>query len=209
MAEIVLQFMSTFPKGIPVTMADKASSPSKPGPEILSELFETHHDKVVRYIFARVGNMAQAEDMCGDVFAKAVEALDNFQWRSIPIEAWIFRIAHNIVIDYYRKNSKSRNLPIEAAANKVGMSTQDQVDINLEIKELAGALDVLTEQQRNILALRFGAGMSSEEVAKAMGKKAGAVRELQSSAIKKLRVAMDKPSEKQSKAKPEEGISQA
>ena len=184
-------------------MAEKAAPASKPGPETLSQLFETHHDKVVRYILARVGNLAQAEDMASDVFAKAVEAFDNFQWRSIPIEAWIFRIAHNVVIDYYRKNSKQHNLPIEAAATKVGMSTQEQVDINLEIKELAGALDVLTEQQRNILALRFGAGMSSEEVANAMGKKAGAVRELQSSAVKKLRVAMDKPSEKQSKAKVE------
>lgn len=182
-------------------MAQIATSASKPGPEILAELFETHHDKVVRYILARVGNLAQAEDMASDVFAKAVEAFDNFQWRSVPVEAWIFRIAHNIVIDYYRKNSKSRNLPIEAAATKVGISTQDQVELNLEIKELAVALDVLTEQQRNILALRFGAGMSSEEVAQAMGKKAGAVRELQSSAVKKLRLAMDKPSEKQPKVR--------
>ena len=190
----VIQFVDAMQKGAQITpMAEQAAKQAKPGVEILAELYETHFEKVSRYIAARIGNPSLAEDMASEVFVKAVEAFDNFQWRSIPIEAWIFKIAHNTVIDYYRKSSKRKDLPLEAATTQVSMSTSDQVDLILEIKELSQAMQSLTEQQRHIMAMRFGAGMDSQSVAKALGKKSGAVRELQSSAIRKLRTLMQKP----------------
>ena len=154
----------------------------------VERLFETHFERVARYIAIRIGNMNDAEDLASEVFVRALKTADTYKETGAPMEAWLFRIAHNIAVDYFRQKGRrpavplDETLPLAAKDNPVEDVERDQ-----EVEELKKAVSQLTEAQKQVLALRFGSEMTSEEAAKVMGKKPGAVREMQCAAIKKLR----------------------
>lgn len=162
---------------------DKKSKEAK-----LSHLFEEHFDRIMRYVAARVGNMADAEDIAGEVFLKATASIDKYMERGVPIEAWLFKIAHNLVIDYWRRKSKVEFVPID------GMQPEDNEDVEgiaetkIEFSRVVKALGQLTDEQRQVIELRFLGELSSEETASVMGKKGGGtIRQVQSIALAKLR----------------------
>ena len=80
----------------------------KQGAAALADLFESDYERIARYIAVRIGNTGHAEELAGDVFVRALERIDAFQWRDVPMQAWLFRIAHNLVVDYLRKNSRRK-----------------------------------------------------------------------------------------------------
>ena len=161
---------------------DKQSKEAK-----LSYLFEEYFDQIMRYVSARVGSIADAEDISGEVFVKATESIDKYKERGAPIQAWLFRIAHNLVIDYRRRKSKIEFVPIE------GMQVADHQDVAktaetlVDYQRVIRVLDRLTDDQRQIIELRFLGELSSEETAKVLGKKSGTVRQVQSIALQKIR----------------------
>jgi RNA polymerase sigma-70 factor (ECF subfamily) len=106
-----------------------------------------------------------------------------------PLEAWVFKIAHNIVVDHLRKKSRRPDSdPIDEAFSLAGpQDPQKEVEKRQEAEFLHRALKQLSDAHQQVLALRFGAEMTSEEAAHVLGQKPGAVREMQSAAIKKLR----------------------
>lgn len=144
---------------------------------------------MARYIAARTGNAGEAEDLASEVFVRALRSADSYRDTGAPMEAWIFRIAHNIVVDYLRQ--KSRRPASVTLENAFALVAKDNPGEDLEhqqeVLQLRKAIDQLSEAQRQVLALRFGAELTSEQAAQALGKKPGAVREMQSAAIKKLR----------------------
>ncbi|GAH71496.1 unnamed protein product, partial [marine sediment metagenome] len=71
-----------------------------------AQLYEEHFDRIYRYVYLKVGNQAEAEDLTQEVFVKALEAIGSYKWRNLPFVAWLFRIAHNQVIDYLRKQGR-------------------------------------------------------------------------------------------------------
>ena len=73
----------------------------------ITTLFEENYEKVVNYIASRISNMSEAEELASDVFVKALEHIDGFKNKGIPIEAWLYKIAHNITIDYYTQILKT------------------------------------------------------------------------------------------------------
>lgn len=154
----------------------------------VERLFETHFERVARYISIRIGNMNDAEDLASEVFVRALKTVDTYKETGAPMEAWLFRIAHNIAVDYLRQKGRRPAVPLDetlplAARDNPG----EDVERDQEVEELKKAVAQLSEAQKQVLALRFGSEMTSEEAAKVMGKKPGAVREMQSAAIKKLR----------------------
>ncbi len=158
-------------------------------------LYETHFERVARYIAVRIGNIAEAEDLASEVFLRALESVESYKERGAPMEAWIFRIAHNTAVNYLRKKSRRPgNVPLDEAFS---LSARDNpvrdLERRQEIEELHKAMKELSEAQVQVLALRFGADMTSEQIAGTMGKKPGAVREMQSAAIKKLRQVLKEP----------------
>jgi RNA polymerase sigma-70 factor (ECF subfamily) len=144
---------------------------------------------VSRYISVRIGDFSEAEDLASEVFIRAVRAADTYRDRGAPLEAWVFKIAHNIVVDHLRKKSRRpASHPIDEAFSLAGpQDPQKEVEKKQEAEFLHRALKHLSEAHQQVLALRFGAEMTSEEAAQVLGKKPGAVREMQSAAIKKLR----------------------
>ncbi len=153
----------------------------------LASLYDEYYDKIARYICTRIGNQAEAEDLAGDVFLKALKSLGSYKERGVPMQAWLFKIAHNVLVDYLRKVSKQRTVPIDAMQIPDNVNLEESVERRLQSERLSQALKQLTPAQREVIGLRFFAGLTSTEVGKILGKSSGAVREMQSAALKTLR----------------------
>lgn len=151
------------------------------------QIYEEYFDKIYRYIVVRVGNQADAEDLTEEVFLKALESIGSFEWRGISIAAWLFRIAHNVVVDHLRRMSKRQTTPIEEGVPSRGPSPHEKAAINLTMEKLKTALTRLTQAQQQVLSLRLAGGLSIAETARVMGKTEGAVKASQHSALKALR----------------------
>ena len=155
--------------------------------EAFARLYQTHFDKIYRYMILRIRNKAEAEDMTQQVFVRAFESIPSFRWKGIPFSSWLFRIAHNLVVDHIRKEQKRPTVPFEESLVASDSNPQSEVERRLDIERLISATRQLTEAQREVISLRFAAELSVAEVAKAMGKSQGAVKALQHSAIVALR----------------------
>jgi len=155
--------------------------------QAFAQLYEQHFDKIYRYVALRIGDRAEAEDITQQVFLKALQSISSFRWKGIPFSAWLFRIAHNQVIDYLRKKTKQATVPIDESAVSFSSDPQILAEQRLNIEQLLSAAKRLTEAQREVISLRFAGELSIAEVAKIMGKSQGAVKALQHSAIVALR----------------------
>jgi RNA polymerase sigma-70 factor (ECF subfamily) len=148
--------------------------------EMFSHLYEAYVSRIYRYVYFRVPDEALAEDITSQVFLKVWEKLNTYQAGQSPFMAWIYRIAHNTVIDYYR--TRKAAISIEDA-REVELSHYDDVDekldSQLQSQELRAAMDGLTKDQQQVLLMKFVGGMSTTEIARKLCKQEGAVRALQ------------------------------
>ena len=156
----------------------------------LAGLFEEYYGRIARYAYSRVGDQREAEDIASDVFVKALKSLGSFEERGLPMGAWLFKIAHNLVVDYHRRNSQVKKIELEKVEIEADSDPAGDTERKLEMERVQHAMEGLTEEQREIIQLRFFGGLSSAEVAAMLGKNDGAVREAQSAALKKLRVKL-------------------
>ena len=186
-------------------MPDRSDAPSKEEVEDLvrraqqghseafAGLYEAYYDKIYRYVMFKTGDTLEAEDLTEEVFLRMLESIGSFKWQGYPFTSWLFRIAHNLVIDYYRKSGRQKKTSLDDAMRVVGSDGVDvdrKLDIELSIKEVKDAMGGLTQLQQEVLSLRFAGGLSVAETAEAMGKKENAVKALQHAAIKKLRTLL-------------------
>jgi len=158
--------------------------------EAFATLYEEHFDKIYRYVTLKIGDQAEAEDLTQQVFVKALQSISSFKWKGIPFSAWLFRIAHNQVVDYFRKKKRYATVPLDESLTGSDIDPQLAAERKLEIEQLLLATKRLTEAQREVISLRFAGELSVAQVAKIMGKSEGAVKALQHSAIASLRKAL-------------------
>jgi len=161
--------------------------------EAFARLYEGHFDKIYRYIYLRLGNQAEAEDLTQDVFVKVLEAIGSYKWRNVPFASWLFRIAHNQVVDYLRKGSKVEKVALEDDLASLDEQNPELIaEQNLEVEEIIGHVKKLSPAQREVISLRFGSGLSVAEVAEALEKSKGTVKALQYNGIVALRRMLSK-----------------
>ena len=154
----------------------------------LAELYSLYFPRVYRYILARMGNPYDAEDLTEEVFLRVLDAIERFQWREAPFSAWLFRIAHNAVISQRRKEgARGRSSPLSEALPVDSQGPEEMVENRLALNEIMKAAETLPEAQRRVISLRFAAGLTVAETARAMGKGEGNVKVIQHKAIAKLR----------------------
>ena len=161
--------------------------------EAFAGLYEAYYAKIYRYVMFKTGDSVEAEDFAEEVFLRMLESIGSFKWQGYPFTSWLFRIAHNLVIDFYRKKGRQMNTSLDDAMRVVGSDNVDmdkQIDIKLSIKKVNDVMGGLTQLQQEVLTLRFAGGLSVAETAEAMGKKENAVKALQHAAIKKLRTLL-------------------
>jgi len=158
--------------------------------EAFAQLYEDHFDKIYRYVALRIGNKTEAEDMTQQVFLNALRSISSFKWKGVPISTWLFRIAHNLVVDYLRKGEKQATILLDESLVSSDSNLQMAAEHRLDVEQLILATKRLTAAQREVISLRFAGELSVAQVAKVMGKSQGAVKALQHSAIVALRKAL-------------------
>ncbi|MBT9149586.1 MAG: sigma-70 family RNA polymerase sigma factor [Dehalococcoidia bacterium] len=172
-------------------MSQDSTTETRSAKDALASLYEEYYDRIVRYIFVRIDDQNEAENLGGDVFLRALQSLDSYRGQREQMRAWLFKIAHNLVVDYLRKMSKRKDISInEIQIPDDKPTVEEVVETKLQIEELSKALKRLTPAQREVIGLRFFAELSSAETGKILGRSNGAVREMQRAAIETLRTQM-------------------
>jgi RNA polymerase sigma-70 factor (ECF subfamily) len=154
---------------------------------MIAGLYDEYYDKIARYAYAHTGNRSEAEDIAGEVFLKALDSLGSYKERGIPMQGWLFRIAHNLVVDYLRRSAKRKTIPIESVQIEADTDPVTSAERNIELERVEEAMKHITREQREVLRLRFFGGLTSKEVGSLMHKSDGAVREMQRAALENLR----------------------
>lgn len=157
--------------------------------EAAARLFDEYYPRVYRYAAARVGPGPTAEDAASETFAKVVREIGRFKWRGAGFEGWLFRIARNAVVDIQRRGGRETlTEELVEPREPSGEATPETIVEGLETaSELKVVLDRLPPEQREVLLLRFGAGLDTNETGRAMDRNANAVRQLQLRALRNVR----------------------
>ena len=154
-------------------------------------LFDHYHPRLYRYALGKVGRSVDAEDVAAETFARVLRKLPSFRWRGGGFEAWIFRIASNVVVDHYRRTKEDPDERIGQMAETLDMLTPESAALSAEdAAELRTLMDQLPEEQREVLLLRFAADLDTKAAAAVLGKNANAIRQLQFRALANLRSRM-------------------
>jgi RNA polymerase sigma-70 factor, ECF subfamily len=165
-------------------------------PEAVSMIYQRYADRIFRYIFYRVGEQALAEDLLSDVFVRALEALPRYSDEGRPFEAWLYRIAHARVVDHYRRQNVRRTTELNPFMRADEGDDPDQtVDRQEDARQVRSALLSLSEDQQQVIALRFAGNYSVAEIAALLAKTEGAVRSLQHRALAALRRLLEQERE--------------
>jgi RNA polymerase sigma-70 factor (ECF subfamily) len=156
-------------------------------PVALTQIYEENFDRIYRYIVVKIGDRTEAEDMTQQVFLNVLKSISSYQWKGMPFTSWLYRIAHNQVVDYLRKKSSRVTVPLDESMADAGSDPEQSAVRRMQIEELTVAAKKLTQAQQEVISLRFAAELSIAEAAKVMGKSEGAIKALQHSAIAALR----------------------
>jgi RNA polymerase sigma-70 factor (ECF subfamily) len=156
--------------------------------EAFAQLYEGHFDRIYRYVALKIRDRTEVEDMTQKVFMRAYESIGSYKLQGFPFSTWLFRIAHNQIVDHIRRETKrpttplDENLPVASNSNP-----EEEVALKMEMEKVVEAARQLTKSQREVISLRFAGGLSIAEAAATMGKSEGAIKALQHSAILALR----------------------
>lgn len=152
-------------------------------PDVLGAIYDDYHLLIYSYIYRRVGDVEVARDLAADVFRRFLQALHKGSGPKDNLRAWFYRVAHNIVVDHYRRQANRNHLPIEDNLADDSLDPGQSAEFNLQLEEVREALGQLTPDQQQVLTLKFFEGLSNEEVAEITGKQVGAVKSLQHRAL--------------------------
>jgi RNA polymerase sigma-70 factor, ECF subfamily len=160
--------------------------------EAFGDLYEMYLNPIFRYIYYRVHNNADAEDLTETVFLKAWEALPAYQISEAPFKAWLYRIAHNVIIDQYRLFRYESSLESQPFLYDDELGPEEKATSQENNERLFEAFSQLEPAYQEVLSLRFISGLSHAETGSVMARSAGAVRVLQHRALHALRNCLEK-----------------
>lgn len=151
-----------------------------------ASIYEHYYEDIYNFICHRVTSVLVAEDLTAEVFLKALDSIASFTFRGFPLKGWLFRIARNLVADHYRRGPGLVEVPLEEGMIPLEAGADDVFERELTQQQLARALSNLTEDQKDVIILKFVDGISVTDVAQILGKSKGAIRSLQSRALNSL-----------------------
>jgi RNA polymerase sigma-70 factor (ECF subfamily) len=160
-------------------------------PQALAEIYDAYAESIYRYLYRFLGDPAQAEDLTSEVFIKLLQVLDTRRAPRERLQGWLYRVAHNLAVDWYRKQAREAHTPLREELVSDGSSPAALVEARLNQQQLRTAIAQLTPDQQQVIVLRFGEGYKIAEVAHLVGKSEGAVKVLQHRAVKRLRKVLD------------------
>ena len=153
--------------------------------EAFGELYSVYLDRIYRYVFYQVHNKTTAEDLTEEIFIKAWRGIRKYRWTGLPFSSWLYRIAHNHVVDYFRTSKQCQSLAEDIAADDD--QPEEVVEKKQILQSLLRAISTLPAQQRHIITLKFVGGLDNRKIERITGKNQGAIRVMQMRALTSLR----------------------
>jgi len=159
-------------------------------PAAFGLLVDKYKGAVYALAYSMLHDFHEAEDITQEVFLKAWKAIGSCKGKEKTFSSWLYRIAHNLIIDKLRKSQKQSSH--EAELPEDVSDTSDRMEISLEQRDLLKVIDILSPNQRQVILMKFIEDMDNQEIAETMGKSTGAIRILQMRALETLRKTLNK-----------------
>lgn len=157
------------------------------------KLYDHYLPQIYRFVYLKTGGRYDAEDITNDVFLNAWQHIPQYEESGFPLSSWLYQIARNRVIDYFR--TKRNNIPIEDVEDNIDVphATIADVDATLAVERVQTAISKLREEYQTLLIMRFVEDRSTTEIASVLGKSEGAIRLMQYRALQSLKNVIDQP----------------
>ncbi len=152
----------------------------------LAAIYDDYQPLVYGFIYRRTGDIEVARDLTAEVFRRFLQALQQRNGPTDSLRAWFYRVAHNIVVDHYRRQQFRDHLPLNEGILGAGESPDQAAERQLLAEQVRAALTQLTTDQQQVINLKFLEGLTNKEVAEILGKPIGAVKSLQHRALAAL-----------------------
>ena len=167
---------------------------AKKDPEVFSELYEKYYSQMFGYILKRVANLEIAQDVTSETFLKALKNLWQFRWRNIPFSSWLYRIANNEIVNYFRKH-KAKIVPLEKISEPISndnpeiefIEVQEELKKHRDFLRAQRKISKLDTKYQEVIVLRFFEKKQIKEIAEILGKKEGTIKSLLHRGLEKLR----------------------
>src|SRR4030043_862072 len=161
--------------------------------EAFGKLYEQYVERIFNYVYYRTGNQHDAEDLTARVFFRAMRRIPQYQERGLPVSAWLYRIAHNLVANWHRDRGRRPEISLDEGFASIPHSEHPEVTLlHLEEQDhLLQIIRVLPPDRQQLIILKFVEHMSNAEIGQIMGKTEGAVKSLYHRTLLSLRVDMD------------------
>ncbi len=156
-------------------------------PSALALVYDRYAGRIYNYLYYRLGDAGLAEDLTGTVFARMLEAIRSDKAWNSSFSGWLYRIAHNLLVDHIRRSQQSAGALLDERLVAADEDTARLVERRLEHERLRRAIDRLTAEQAQVIVCKFAEGLPNAEIARLMGKTEGAIKSLQFRALATLR----------------------
>ncbi len=168
-------------------------SRAKNDPAAFGLLYERYIDRVYAYIYHRIGNAQDTEDLTARTFYRALDKLHTYEDRGLPFSAWLFRIAHNLVANWHRDHSRRNFLSLDRLwfTSKEGDTPEEKVEEEERHEALWDAINELPEDRRNLLLYKFSSRLSNLEIGEVMNKSESAIKSLYFRTLASLRSELE------------------
>ncbi|MBN1429567.1 MAG: sigma-70 family RNA polymerase sigma factor [Anaerolineae bacterium] len=177
---------------------------AKTDPEAFGELYERYVTKIYNYIYYRTGNHHDAEDVTARVFQRALQHIPNYVNRGLPFSAWLYRIAHNLVVNWHRDRGRRKVVPLDDLP--LGSLRADAPERITESREeqdlLLASIHALPDDRQQLLILKFVERFSNAEIGAIMGRSEGAIKSLYHRTLLALRSEIERKQEQNLSSKP-------
>ncbi|MBL7163544.1 MAG: sigma-70 family RNA polymerase sigma factor [Anaerolineales bacterium] len=158
--------------------------------EAFGELYDRYVKRIYNYIYFRTSNPFDAEDLTERVFFRAIRHIEKYENRGLPISAWLYRIAHNLVANWYRDNSRRQEIPLDTfdfTLQYKGEHPEVAVLKTEEKEDLLRVIRQLPEDRQQLLILKFVESMTNAEIGQIMDRTEGAIKSLYHRTLMSLR----------------------
>jgi RNA polymerase sigma-70 factor, ECF subfamily len=161
--------------------------------EAFGKLYEEYVERIFNYVYYRTGNQHDAEDLTARVFFRAMRRIPQYQERGLPVSAWLYRIAHNLVANWHRDRGRRPEISLDEGYTGIPHSEHPEITL-LHIEEQDHLLRIIRDlpaDRQQLIILKFVEHMSNSEIGLIMGKTEGAVKSLYHRTLLSLRIEMD------------------
>jgi len=161
--------------------------------ELFTDIFNRYYQRIFNYLYYRVGNFCDAEEMSSQVFEQVIAKMNSYSPQRAPFEVWLFTIARNVFNDHYRQQKRRPTVSLDYTSELIAdqPGPEDSVINNETTAKLLAALEALPERDRNIIAMKFAGGLKNREIAKLTGLSESNVGVILYRSLQRLRNQMD------------------